>query len=50
MSNELSPQIGKQALAAQMKVDVMIYGGASKSCGTSIINFSNSVDISLRQY
>ncbi|AHK11499.1 hypothetical protein S140_92 [Shewanella sp. phage 1/40] len=50
MSSELAPQVGKQSLAAQMKVDVMIYGGARKSCGTSLINFSNSVDISTRQY
>lgn len=29
MSNALSPQAGKQALAAQMNVDVMIYGGSA---------------------
>lgn len=28
MSNVLAPQKGKQELAAQMNVDVMIYGGA----------------------
>lgn len=29
MINPLAPQAGKQAVAAQLKCDVMIYGGES---------------------
>lgn len=30
----LSPQKGKQEIAAQLNVDIMIYGGAKYSSGT----------------
>ena len=37
-------------LKAALEAQIVVIGGASKSCGTSLINFSNSVDISTRQY